>query len=70
MLLRWQHKNQLIVDLGWASQFNTDDNEGLWNDWIIGNGVLKTDVPVLKRSDHQEFTREQNQTRRMDVGNP
>ena len=39
VLLRWQHQNQLIVDLGWASQFNTDDNEGLWNDWIIGNGI-------------------------------
>lgn len=39
LLLRWQHKNQLIVDLGWASQFNTDDNKGLWNDWIIGDGV-------------------------------
>ncbi|QNI74817.1 polypeptide-transport-associated protein/ ShlB-type [Synechococcus sp. NOUM97013] len=39
MLLRWQHKNQLVVDLGWASQFNTDDNEGLWNDWIIGDGI-------------------------------
>ena len=39
MLLRWQHINQLIVDLGWTSQFNTDDNGGLWNDWIIGNGI-------------------------------
>ena len=39
MLLRWQHKNQLVVDLGWASQFNTDNNEGLWTDWIIGDGI-------------------------------
>ena len=39
ILLRWQHKDRLIFDLGWANQFNTDDNEGLWNDWIIGNGV-------------------------------
>ena len=39
ILLRWQHENQLIVDLGWAYQFDTHDNAGLWNDWIIGNGI-------------------------------
>ena len=39
VLMRWQHRNQLIIDLGWANQFNTDDNTGLWNDWIIGNGI-------------------------------
>ena len=39
ILLRWQHENQLIVDLGWAHQFDTHDNAGLWNDWIIGNGI-------------------------------
>ena len=39
ILLRWQNENQLIVDLGWAYQFDTHDNAGLWNDWIIGNGI-------------------------------
>ena len=39
VLLRWLHKNQLSVDLGWAKQMNVDDNAGLWNDWTLGNGL-------------------------------
>lgn len=39
VLVRWQHRNKLSVDLGWAKQFNVDDNAGLWNNWTIGNGL-------------------------------
>ena len=39
VLLRWQHKNQISIDLGWANQFNHNNNKGLWNNWMIGNGI-------------------------------
>ena len=30
---RWE------AELGWVDTFNSNDNPGLWNDWILGNGV-------------------------------
>lgn len=39
VLVRWIYKNQLSIDLGWANQFNTEDNAGLWDDWILGDGL-------------------------------
>jgi len=36
---RWQHRDRLILDLGWDNSHTTDDNTGLWNDWSIGNGI-------------------------------
>ena len=39
VLLRWHNKKNLIIDLGWANQFNADNNKGLWNDWILDNGI-------------------------------
>ncbi len=28
-----------MMELGWVDSFQTDDNLGLWQDWLIGNGV-------------------------------
>ena len=28
-----------VVELGWIDTFKTDDTPGIWNDWILGNGV-------------------------------
>ncbi|CAK24818.1 ShlB/FhaC/HecB family hemolysin secretion/activation protein [Synechococcus sp. CS-197] len=39
VLVRWLHKNQLSVDLGWAKQINVENNAGLWNEWTLGNGL-------------------------------
>jgi len=30
---RWE------AELGWVDTFNSNDNPGLWNDWILGHGV-------------------------------
>ena len=30
---RWE------AELGWVDSFNSDDNPGLWNDWILGHGL-------------------------------
>ena len=30
---RWE------AELSWVDTFNSNDNPGLWNDWILGNGV-------------------------------
>ncbi len=27
------------VELGWVDTFMTDDNPGLWNDWVLGHGL-------------------------------
>ena len=28
-----------LMELGWADSFETNDNIGIWQDWIIGNGL-------------------------------
>ncbi len=28
-----------LMELGWADSFETNDNIGVWQDWIIGNGL-------------------------------
>ena len=30
---RWQ------LELGWVDTFQTDDNPGLWNNWVLGHGL-------------------------------
>jgi len=30
---RWQ------VELGWVETFSTDNNPGLWNNWVLGHGL-------------------------------
>ena len=30
---RWE------VELGWTDTFNSDDNPGLWTDWVLGHGL-------------------------------
>ena len=27
------------MELGWVNTFNSDDNPGLWNDWLLGHGL-------------------------------
>ncbi len=28
-----------VVELGWVDTFQTDDSPGVWNDWVLGNGL-------------------------------
>lgn len=28
-----------VVELGWVDSFKTDDSPGIWNDWMLGNGL-------------------------------
>ena len=30
---RWE------AELGWVDTFKSNDNPGLWNDWILGHGL-------------------------------
>lgn len=39
ILLRWLNGLHWSVELGWIDQFNAEDNEGLWNDWLLGSGL-------------------------------
>ena len=33
-------KTKYRLELGWVDSFNTDDNTGVWNDWLQGDGVF------------------------------
>ena len=33
-------KSNYVVEVGWVDTFNTDDNTGVWNDWLLGDGVF------------------------------
>ena len=33
-------KSKVVVEVGWVDSFNTDDNTGVWNDWLLGDGVF------------------------------
>ena len=28
-----------ILELGWVDSFDTDDSPGIWNNWVLGNGL-------------------------------
>ena len=39
LLLRWLQGKHWSVEVGWVDQFNANDNKGIWNDWLLGNGA-------------------------------
>ena len=39
VLLRWLQGKHWSVELGWVNQFNADDNDGIWNEWLLGSGA-------------------------------
>lgn len=39
ILARWLVGPHWAVELGYVHQFNTHDNLGVWNDWILDNGL-------------------------------
>jgi len=39
LMLRWLAGENWTVDLGWVEQFDTDDNSGVWNNWLLGSGL-------------------------------
>ena len=39
ILARWLAGQNWLVELGWVKQFSSDNNQGFWNDWLIGNGL-------------------------------
>jgi hemolysin activation/secretion protein len=39
VLARWLKGNQWAIELGWVEQFETDNNLGEWNDWLLGRGL-------------------------------
>ena len=39
LLARWLGGDNWAVELGWAEQFNTNDNPGSWEDWLLGSGL-------------------------------
>jgi hemolysin activation/secretion protein len=39
LLLRWLANNNWALELGWAQPFSTTDNRGVWNDWLLGQGL-------------------------------
>lgn len=39
ILTRWQVGSNWAFELGWVHQFSTNDNLGVWNDWILDDGL-------------------------------
>lgn len=39
LLLRWLASDNWTLELGWAQPFFTNDNLGVWNDWLLGQGL-------------------------------
>jgi hemolysin activation/secretion protein len=39
LLARWLAGRHWTLELGWVEQFQTDNNLGVWNDWLLGDGV-------------------------------
>ena len=39
LLLRWLQGKHWSIELGWVDQFNADDNDGIWNEWLLGSGA-------------------------------
>ena len=39
VLARWLGGQNWAVELGWVHQFETNDNLGVWNDWLLDSGL-------------------------------
>ena len=39
VLLRWLADNSWSLELGWSRSFSAGDNPGVWNDWLLGQGL-------------------------------
>jgi len=39
LLARWLAGEHLSLELGYAQSFNTDNNEGAWDNWLLGSGL-------------------------------
>ena len=39
VLVRWLHGQHWSVELGWVDQFHAGNNDGIWNNWLLGNGA-------------------------------
>ena len=39
VLLRWLAGKHWSVELGWVKQFDTNNNAGMWNHWLLGSGA-------------------------------
>lgn len=39
LLARWLQGDHWQLELGWADQFETNDNLGAWTDWTLANGL-------------------------------
>jgi hemolysin activation/secretion protein len=39
LLARWLAGDNLSLELGYAHTFNTDNNPGAWEDWLLGTGL-------------------------------
>ena len=39
ILARYLAQNHWAFELGWVKQFSTNNNDGVWKDWILGNGL-------------------------------
>ena len=39
LLLRWLRGRHWSMELGWIDHFNAHDNDGIWNDWLLGSGA-------------------------------
>ena len=39
LLLRWLKDRHWSVEAGWVDQFNANDNDGIWNNWLLGSGA-------------------------------
>ena len=39
ILLRWLQGKHWSLELGWIDQLNAEDNDGSWNEWLLGYGA-------------------------------
>ena len=39
VLARWLANTTWAVELGWVQQFDTNDTLGVWNDWVLDDGL-------------------------------
>ena len=39
LLARWLAGDNFSLELGYAHSFNTDNNKGAWNDWLLDSGL-------------------------------
>ena len=31
---------EVVLEFGWVDSFNTKNNSGVWNDWLLGDGIF------------------------------